>query len=323
MKRQAQSSTASVIGSRGARAAGVAIALALVLLLAQGCASQATFNSPDSAVDSLIAIMRAHDKNGAKDLLGPDSDEVIFSGDAVEDKQVVDSFLKAYDEKHQLVADGEGTMTLVAGNSDWPMPIPIVREGKKWRFDTKAGEVEMLNRRIGQNELSAVQTCLAILDAQREYVSLDLNAGGPREYAARFMSEPGKKNGLFWPTAENEPPSPLGPLVAAAAWEGYTRVELPGDISQPFHGYRFRILTCQGPCAPGGAIDYKVNDRLIGGFALVAWPAEYGISGIMTFIMNHDGIVYQRDLGEGTAEAAATMSAYDPDPDCEKVEPDK
>jgi len=214
-------------------------------------------------------------------------------------------------------------MTLVVGKADWPLPIPIIQSGGVWLFDTKAGKEEILNRRIGRNELSAIQTCLAVLDAQREYASLDRNADGLRDYAAKFISDPGKKNGLFWPTAQNEAPSPLGPLAAAAAEEGYRRGD-PADASpRPYHGYYFRILTAQGPNAPGGAMNYLVGAKLIGGFAIVAWPADYDNSGIMTFIMNHAGIVYQRDLGDDTAKIAATMSAYDPGPEWKKVEPGK
>jgi len=299
------------------------ITIALVLLLAQGCSRQSTFDSADKAVDSLIAAVRARDTGQLKKVLGSQADEIIFSGDEVADKNLLEDFLKAYEEKHQLVAGKEGSMTLVVGKSDWPMPIPIVQEGGKWRFDTEAGKEEILNRRIGRNELSAIQTCLAIFDAQHEYVSPGRNADGLREYAARFISEPGKKNGLFWPTAENEPPSPLGPLAAAAAEEGYTRGEAPDASPQPYHGYRFRILTSQGASAPGGQMDYMVDGKLIGGFAIVAWPADYDNSGVMTFIMNHDGTVYQCDLGDDTEKTAESMNAYDPGPEWKKVEPDK
>lgn len=320
------SSTASIVRSRCLRAAGTAVSLALVLLMAQGCKSKtqpkAGFDSADKAVDALVAAARAQDTEQLKKVLGPGSDDVVSSGDKVADEDLVKTFLKSYDEKHQLVPGKEGAMTLVIGNNDWPMPIPLVQDNGIWRFDTEAGKEEILNRRIGRNELDAIQSCLAVLDAQREYVSHDRDANGLREYAARFISESGKKNGLYWPTAEGEPPSPLGPLAAEAAEEGYSASQ-PTAGPRPYHGYCFRILTSQGANAPGGAMDYMVNGRLIGGFAIVAWPAEYDNSGVMTFIMNHDGTVYQRDLGEDTAKTAASMGAYDPGPEWKKVESDK
>lgn len=298
-------------------------ALTLVLLLISGCATQATFTSPDNAVASLVAAAHAGDTGQLKNVLGSQADEVLSSGDDVADKNGRESFLKAYDQKHQLVAGDEGSITLVVGNSDWPLPIPIVRDGDKWRFDTDAGKEEILNRRIGRNELSTIQTCLAILDAQREYISHDRDANGLLEYATRFISTPGKKDGLFWPAAASEPPSPLGPLVAEAAEAGYLPAQRASGVRRPYQGYLFRILTRQGASAPGGALDYMVNGKLIGGFAIVAWPASYGNSGIMTFIMSHEGTIYQRDLGDGTAKAAEAMSAYDPSPQWKNVEQDK
>jgi len=305
------------------RAVGAAAALALVVLLAQGCASQSTFDSADTAVDVLVAAVRAQDVDQVRHVLGPQCEEIRSSGDKVADKNLRDTFLKAYDEKHEIVPGADGSMALVVGKSDWPMPIPIVQDGGRWRFDTAAGIEEILNRRIGHSELCAIQTCLAILDAQRECVSADRNADGLCEYATRFISEPGKKNGLFWPTAQGEPPSPLGPLVAEAAEEGYRGSQQSSGSRQPYHGYLFRILTSQGAGAPGGAMDYMVGGKLVGGFAIVAWPAHYGNSGIMTFIMNHEGIVHQRDLGKGTAKTASSMSAYNPGPEWTKAELDK
>jgi len=302
------------------RAIGAVIVLAWILLLVPGCATQTTFDSADKAVDSLVAAVRAQDTGQLKNVLGPEADEIISSGDPVADKNTQDDFLKAYDEKHHLVAGAEGSMTLVVGKSDWPLPIPLVQEGGKWRFDTDAGMDEILNRRVGENELDAIQTCLAILDAQREYVSRDRDANGLCEYADRFISDPGTKNGLYWPTAANEPPSPLGPLAAEAAEEGYKHHESSTASPRPYHGYLFRILTSQGANAPGGALDYTVGGKLIGGFAVVAWPADYDNSGVMTFIMNHDGIVYQRDLGDDTGKKAEAMNAYDPGPEWKRVE---
>ncbi|MCY2952599.1 MAG: DUF2950 domain-containing protein [Planctomycetota bacterium] len=323
MNKQTITSTVSIIHRRRVCAVGATVVLALVLSLTQGCASQATFDSADKAVDSLVAAARAQDIGQLKKVLGAESDEIISSNDDVADKNRLEGFLNAYDEKHQLVASKDGSMTLVVGKADWPLPIPIIQSGSVWFFDTKAGKEEILNRRIGRNELSAIQTCLAILDAQREYASLDRNADGLRDYAAQFISDPGQKNGLFWPTAENEAPSPLGPLAAGAAAEGYRRGDRADASPSPYHGYCFRILTAQGPNSPGGAMDYLVGAKLIGGFAIVAWPADYDNSGIMTFIMNHAGIVYQRDLGDETAKIAATMSVYDPGPQWSEMESSK
>jgi hypothetical protein len=311
-----------VSGLRGRICAvGAMMTMAAVLLLIPGCASQATFESADKAVNSLVAAVRAQDEVQLKNVLGSDGQEIISSGDPVADKNAQEEFLKAFDEKHQLVANGKGSMTLVVGKSDWPLPIPLVQTFGNWRFDTDAGKDEILNRRVGQNELDAIQSCLAVLDAQREYVSRDRDANGLCEYATRFISEPGKKNGLYWPTVANEPPSPLGPLAAAAAEEGYSGQNKASQT--PFHGYRFRILTSQDASAPGGTLDYMVNGKLIGGFAIVAWPAEYGNSGVMTFIMNHEGIVYQRDLGDDTEKTTKAMAAYNPGPDWKKVESEK
>jgi len=324
MTQQPNSPIASIVPPRWIREMGAAMALALVLLLTSGCTSQTTFNSAGNAADSLVAAMRANDTAQLKSVLGSDSDEILSSGDPVADKNDREAFLKAYDEK-QLVTgtDKADSLTIVVGQSDWPLPIPIVREGQKWRFDTAAGKEEILNRRIGRNELSTIQTCLAILDAQREYVSSDRDANGLCEYATKFISTPGKKDGLFWPTAASEPLSPLGLLVAEASEAGYKHGEKTSDTPRPYHGYMFRILTRQGASAPGGVLDYVVDGKLIGGFAVVAWPASYGNSGIMTFIMSHEGTVYQRDLGEGTTKTAESMSAYDPAPGWQKAEPNK
>lgn len=285
-----------------------------------GCTSHATFNTPDAAIDSLIAAMKADDLEQMKKVLGPESEDVLNSGDPTADKSSRSMFLAAYLEKHQLLPGKDGAMTLVVGKNDWPLPIPLIEADGKWRFDSAAGKEEILNRRIGRNELSTIQTCLAILDAQREYVSKDRDANKLCEYASRFVSENGKKNGLFWPTTEQEPPSPLGALAAKAADEGYSPYGAATSTPRPFHGYLFRILTKQGPNAPGGALDYKVKGKLVGGFAIIAWPVDYGNSGIMTFIMNHDGIVYQRDLGEKTSDLAKAIEGYDPSPEWKKAD---
>lgn len=300
-----------------------AVLIAVALLLAPGCASQATFPSPEKAVDALVAAAHAKDSDGLKRILGPQSDDIICSGDQMSDKRSLRKFLSSYEEKHQIVPGADGAMTLLIGNSDWPVPIPIVRDGTKWRFDAEAGREEILNRRIGRNELAAIQTCHIILDAQREYLSRDNADAGQRGYAVRFISEPGKKNGLYWPVASNEQPSPLGPFAAALAGEGYKRGKPSAGSPRPYHGYRFRILTRQGANASGGAMDYLVGDKMPGGFAIIAWPAEYGNSGIMTFIMSHAGKILQCDLGEDTAKAAESTTAYNPGPEWKPAETDK
>jgi len=299
-----------------------AIILALLLLLpAKGYTAQSAFDSAEKASESLVSAARSQDTGQLKTVLGVESEKIIFSGDKVADKNMLENFIKAYDEKHQLVAGKSGSVSLLVGKTDWPMPIPIVRKGGKWQFDTKAGKEEILNRRIGRNELSTIQTCLAILDAQREYSSrAGLHSDGLHEYAARFMSEPGKKNGLYWPTVDNEPQSPLGPMAAEAAEVGYKAGQSTTGASQPYYGYRYRILTRQGAAAHGGSMDYMINGKLIGGFAIVAWPAEYGNSGIMTFIMNHEGSVYQRNLGKWTSKTVEEINAYDPGSMWKRVE---
>jgi hypothetical protein len=299
--------------------------LMLLLLLAfvPGCASQHTFASPDLAVTSLIDSLRTNNDKQLREILGPSADSLLFSGDKVADQNGTDKFLKAYDDKHELAPDGDDRVTLVVGNNDWPMPIPIVKDPQKngWRFDTAAGMDEIINRRIGHNELDAIQTCLAIVDAEREYAMKDPDHDGLPAYAQKFFSDPGHKNGLYWPTAEGEEPSPLGPLVADAESQGYTSSHDASGQHAPYRGYHFRILKSQGPNASGGARDYIVNGEMIGGFAVVAYPAEHGNSGIMTFIVNQDGIVYQRDLGPDTAKIASQMTAFDPGSDWTKAEP--
>jgi hypothetical protein len=211
-------------------------------------------------------------------------------------------------------------LTLVIGKDDWPFPIPLKKVDDRWRFDTAAGKEEILNRRIGQNELSTIQTMLAYVDAQGDYAQLKRQQSGTAEYAQRILSSPGKKDGLYWPTAAGEPTSPFGPLVAAARTAGYRRAA-KAQGPTPYHGYFFKVLTGQGPNAPGGAADYIVKGRMIGGFGLVAWPARFDDSGIMTFIVNHDGVVYQKDLGPQTAKIAPTISRFDPDQSWQKTEP--
>lgn len=292
---------------------GIVAALGLGLLGALGgCATDPEpFATPEAAVDSLIVALRASDEPTLEKILGSDARDVLSSGDDVADRNRRADFLRMYDEKHTLARTDDDAATLEVGDTNWPLPIPVVKGDKGWYFDTAAGLDEMLSRRIGRNELDAIQTCLAIADAQREYASKDYNGDGWREYARSFASDPGKKNGLFWPAKEGEIESPLGPLVANAAEEGYRRSS--GERT-PYHGYYYRILTRQGPDAPGGSIDFVAQDRMIGGFGVIAWPAEYGNSGIKSFIVSHHGVVYERDLGDGTERTASSMAEFNPGP---------
>jgi len=287
----------------------------LIVALLVGCqsSSQRTFKSPEAAVDSLVSALRAHDTKRLNQIFGEDGTAIITSGDPVSDRNDFDRFLQAYDAKHVLAPADEGAMTLAIGEDDWPFPVPIVKAHEGWRFDPAAGKDEILNRRIGRNELSTMQVCLAIVDAQHEYARLDPGRVGLPVYARRIISEPGKKNGLYWPVLDaTASPSPLGPLVARAADEGYASARDDAGNAAPYHGYRYRLLTSQGPHARGGTMDYVIDGRLIGGFGVLAYPAEYGSSGVMTFMVNHEGTLYQRDLGPDTEQVARSIKAFNP-----------
>ncbi|MCE9591668.1 MAG: DUF2950 domain-containing protein [Planctomycetes bacterium] len=292
--------------------------------LVPGCAGtqQSRFASPEQATDALIQALRSNDHKQLSRILGPGSEELISSGDVVSDQNGIAIFLQQYDEKHSLTQEADGSRTLVIGDKEWPLPIPVTKDEAKnnWYFDTPAGMDEIVNRRIGRNELATIQVCLAIVDAQQEYALEDRDGNGLPDYAQKFRSDTGKKNGLYWQTAEGERPSPLGSLVVHATREGYSASRNLTGKPRPFHGYRFRMLKAQGPHAAGGEMDYVVNGKMVGGFAVVAYPAEYGASGITTFIVNQDGVVYQRDLGTKTEEAAEEMTAYDPGPEWTKVD---
>jgi hypothetical protein len=250
-------------------------------------------------------------------VLGSDGKAIVSSGDPVADTNIREKFVAAYEAKHAIEREGDGTQTLIIGADDFPFPVPLVNKAGEWQFDTSAGLDEILRRRVGRNELAAIQVSLAYVQAQNEYASLDPGGLGSHVYAQRILSRPGKKDGLYWPTAEGETPSPLGELAAKASAEGYKA----GAAPLPYHGYYYRILTRQGADAPGGAYDYLVSGKMIGGFGLLAVPAEYGNSGIMTFIVNQDGTVYQKDLGVRTAELARKMDSFAPDQTWTKVEP--
>jgi len=285
----------------------------------------ASYDSPDAALAALLSAMRANDNAKLQYILGPDADDILSSGDAVADLQRRTLFLNSYDQKHSFTTNPDGSVTLVIGNQEWPLPIPIVKDidSQKWFFDTDAGKDEILSRRIGNNELNVILVCNAIGDAEEDYAHADPDGNGIPEYAAKVLSDPGKHNGLYWHTEPGQPPSPLGEFVAAAVAEGYSVARPDGATDtgpRPYHGYLYRLLTAQGEHAPGGAMDYMVNGKLIGGFAAVAFPADYGNSGIMTFMVNHDGIVYEKDLGEETDKLARAINVYDPDPTWKKVD---
>jgi Protein of unknown function (DUF2950) len=284
------------------------IVMAYIALAA--LAEETYFSQPDDGITALVEAVKSNDEPTLGAILGPDGAKLIRSGDEVADAQSREAFMKAYNDAHKLVLEGDSDAVLVIGKDEWPMPIPLVKSQEGWRFDTTRGEEEILARRIGGNELAAIQVCLAIVDAERDYVAQDRDADGLPEYATKFVSTPRKHDGLFWETQAGEPPSPLGPLLAAATSEGY-----PSDSAPlaPYHGYFYRILTKQGQDSPGGAHDYLVNGKMIGGFAVIAYPAAYGASGIMSFIVNQDAVMYEKDLGENTTAIASKMRAFNPD----------
>jgi Protein of unknown function (DUF2950) len=293
---------------------GAICALALLVatsVTAAAAGAQKSFASPEAATAALADAVKLNDQPLIKAILGPDSSKLVSSGDPVADERGRAAFLKAYGDSSQLLVEGANQATLVIGKDAWPFPIPLVKNGGGWRFDTRQGEHEILHRRIGRNELAAIQVCQAIVDAEREYAAQDMDGDGVLEYAPRFASTPGKRDGLYWPTRSGGPQSPLGSLLAAAAHEGYARSGIKSMA--PYHGYLYRILTKQGMDAPGGAYDYLVKGKMIGGFAVLAYPARYGASGVMTFIVNQDGKVYEKNLGRNTAGIAAKMTAYNPD----------
>jgi hypothetical protein len=288
------------------------LSVALAIMLALQCATfaapaQKTFASLDEAVNALVAALRAADRKALVEILGPQGNPLVWSGDDVADRAAFQRFTAEYDRAHRLEGGG-GKVVLYVGEDDFPFPIPLVPDGPRWLWDTDAGDDELLNRRIGENELSTIQVCLAYVDAQREYYS---RGQGLLEYAQRLESTKGKHDGLFWEARPGESESPLGPLVARARAAGYPLP--PRGVAVPYHGYYYRILFAQGPDAPGGAYDFIVRGHMIGGFGLVAYPAIYGSSGIMTFIVNQDGVVYQKDLGPKTAQVANTIKTYNPD----------
>jgi len=279
---------------------------------------QKVFTSPEDAVTALVAAVRDNNNAELIAILGPDSEDLVFSGDRVADQNGRNRFLDIYDEKHYLDHESNVKTILYIGSRDYAFPIPIVQKENVWFFDTQEGKGEVLNRRIGRNELYTIKVLHAYTEAQREYAAIDRCGGGP-EFAQRLTSSADKKDGLYWEAKEGEEESPFGPLIAKATEVGYEG-RLGTDNPEPFHGYFFKILKAQGKHAEGGAFDYVVKGKMILGFALVAYPAKYGASGIMTFIVNQEGKIYEKDIGSNTAETAAKMTKYDPDNTWRKYE---
>ena len=304
--------------SRGQNWSWFAISLAAIIVIA-ACVqanAQQRFKNPDEATAALIAAARVDDPKAVVAILGPAGRAIIESGDKVADKNAREKFLAAYDAAHRVSNEGENKAILVIGQNDWPFPIPLVRNDGEWIFDAAAGQQEILFRRVGRNEQNAIQVCLAYVDAQNEYALMDPQKNGVAVYAQRVVSRPGKKDGLYWPTTEGELSSPLGELAAVAASEGYR----PSEDRAPYYGYYYKILQGQGSAASGGAYDYIERGKMIGGFALVAYPAEYRNSGVMTFVVNHEGVVFQKDLGPRTSQIASRMVEFNPDKTWQKVD---
>lgn len=298
-----------------------AVLLSLVvsgLCLAQSM-EQRRFGSPEEAAKALISALQSRDSKTLEAIFGPGSEDIVSSGDPVADNARRERFIQLYEEKHTLQKASEEIVFLHVGKEEWPFPVPFIKKDSLWHLDTDEGREEILARRIGRNELSAIQVCLAYVDAQREYALKDRDNDGLLAYAQKFRSTPGKKDGLYWEAAEQDQQSPLGPLLAEAQEEGY-ELSKEGNGPSPYHGYYYRILTAQGKDAPGGAYDYVVEGKMIGGFALMAYPAQYGASGIMTFMVNHDNILYQKDLGKDTIKEPHAMTRFNPDSMWRKVE---
>ena len=290
------------------------LAVALSLPLAVRAAdSGKTFATPEEAVAALVAAASAQDTNAFRVIFGPVGVE-IENPDRVQAANELSMFNAAVSQHQRIVRDSDDKCVLEVGTNSWPFPVPIVKRDGRWFFDTAAGKDEILNRHIGKNELATLQSVRAYVEAQREYASKDRDGDQVLEFAQKLSSTPGTKDGLYWPPDLDGEISPLGPFVAQAQNQGYfAEAKAQSAAPEPFHGYFFKILTRQGKHAPGGKYDYIINGNMIGGFALVAWPVEYGETGIMTFIVNQQGRVYQKDLGPKTAKIAGTMKAYDPD----------
>ena len=294
------------------------LALFLNILGQAQQSGEKTFSSPGDAVLALYNAAKANDAQALNATFGSNAQKILHTGDDVADKNAVSSFVPRYDQMHRVVIEPDGTATLYVGAENWPAPIPIVKNSSgQWYFDTEAGVKEILYRRVGTNENDAIDTLHTLVEAQCEYASTARDGDKTKHYALKFISTEGKQDGLYWNTDDNQAPSPIGPLIADAAGQGY---EVRQGKGTPFHGYYFRMLTKQGPAAKGGARDYLVNGQLAHGFAFVAYPAEYRNSGVMTFIVNQNGVVYERDLGTDTGKIGSEMSVYNPDPTWRPIE---
>ena len=272
-------------------------------------ASQKTFDTPQQAAEALIAAAEAFDVAALESIFGPDGRSLVVTQDAVQDKNLAQEFV-ARAREHKAVAldpKNRNLAILTVGKNDWPLPVPIVKKGGKWAFDARAGEQEILYRRIGSNELDAIQVCRGYVEAQHEFALTSREASGVNQYAQRVIATSGKQDGLAWKSSDGSWAGPVGEKIARAIQEGYS------DRAEPYHGYYFKVLKGQGPAAPLGAMDFVVKGVMIGGFALVASPAEYGVTGVQTFMVSHDGVVYEKDLGPGTLTAFKTMERFDPD----------
>ncbi len=273
-------------------------------------AGQKTFATPQAAGEALQQAVQSGDSTAKLAVLGASASSLISSGDEVQDKHNSDIFLKRFQQMNRWAPASNGEQTLYLGAENWPFPIPLKKTAAgQWYFDTKEGQQEILFRRIGKNELEAIQVCNALADAQQEYFQELHDGSTVHQYAQKIISDEGKQNGLYWKVAEGEPESPVGPLVASATAQGYGATGKP----EPFHGYYFHTLKAQGAHAPGGAKSYIVDGNMTGGFAFVAYPAEYRNSGVMTFLIDKNGIVYQKDLGPTTVDTAKQMTSYNPD----------
>jgi hypothetical protein len=297
-------------GANLAGFAGIAIVVTLCLSLSSMAQQpgQKTFASAEDASTALVAAAQNNDEKAMLDILGPDAKNIVSSGDEAEDAENRANFAQKYQEMHRLVKEPDGTTTLYMGAENWPTPIPLVNKSNTWYFDTDAGKKEILYRRIGRNEMSAIRVCQELVAAQKEY------SAQHSEYSQKLYSDEGQRNGLYWKSAEGEAQSPVGPLVATAFVEGNA------NAPTPYRGYYFHILTRQGKNGAGGAKSYILNGKATGGFAFAAYPAEYRSSGVMTFIVNDDGVVYQKDLGKKTDSLAKSMKEYNPDATWQKAE---
>ena len=271
-------------------------------------AAQAVFPTPEAAATALATAVRDGNTRSLLAVVGSEARAWLSSGDPVADRHDWRDFLAAYDVRREIRLLSEQRAQLLVGEGEWPFPAPLVLAKGGWRFDAVAGGEEVINRRVGRNELDAMQTLLAIVDAQREFAATDADGNGFNDYALRFRSSEGRRDGLYWQQLEGQPPSPLGPLVGMASREGYALREK----GAAYHGYRYRILSAQGSEAKGGAYDYLVDGKLLGGFAVLAYPVKYGVSGVMTFLVNHDGVVWERDLGAETGKRAEALQRFNP-----------